>query len=93
MRRTKRASAKSSSSCASATALRCPSLLKSEGAAVPVIAARVQAGATIYADEASHWDVLHSRYLTKRINHSEAYSDGEACTNMARVILLAPAPR
>jgi hypothetical protein len=26
---------------------------------------------------------LHARYLTKRINHSVAYSDGEACTNMA----------
>jgi transposase-like protein len=60
-----------------------PFVAKSEGAAVPVIAARVQEGATIYADEAAHWDVLHSRYLTKRINHSEAYSDGEACTNMA----------
>jgi hypothetical protein len=27
--------------------------------------------------------VLHALYLTKRINHQEAYSDGEACTNMA----------
>ena len=26
---------------------------------------------------------LHARYLTKRINHSLAYSDGEACTNQA----------
>jgi hypothetical protein len=26
---------------------------------------------------------LHSRYLTKRINHQENYSDGEACTNQA----------
>jgi hypothetical protein len=26
---------------------------------------------------------MHARYLTKRINHSESYSDGEACTNMA----------
>lgn len=40
-------------------------------------------GSTIYADEASHWDALHARYLTKRINHSECYSDGDACTNMA----------
>jgi hypothetical protein len=26
---------------------------------------------------------LHARYLTKRINHSEAYSTPEACTNQA----------
>lgn len=37
----------------------------------------------IHADEASHWDVLHERFVTLRINHSEAYSDGETCTNQA----------
>jgi ISXO2-like transposase domain len=37
----------------------------------------------VHADEATHWDQLHSRYETKRINHSLAYSDGEACTNQA----------
>lgn len=26
---------------------------------------------------------MHARYLTKRINHSEVYSDGESCTNQA----------
>jgi transposase-like protein len=35
------------------------------------------------ADEASHWDSLHASFLTKRINHSECYSDGVACTNWA----------
>jgi hypothetical protein len=30
---------------------------------------------TFYADEASHWDALHGRWPTRRINHSEAYSD------------------
>src|ERR1700733_827069 len=55
----------------------------SEDAAVPTIRARVADGSTIHADEAAHWDQLHARYLTKRINHSEAYSDGEACTNQA----------
>lgn len=39
--------------------------------------------ARIHADEAAHWDVLHARFETKRINHSEAYSDGEVCTNQA----------
>jgi len=56
---------------------------KTEGEALSVIAKRVEAGATIHADEAAHWDGLHSLYLTKRINHSENYSDGEACTNQA----------
>ena len=56
---------------------------KSEGASVPAIAKHVEAGSIVHADEAAHWDVLHSRYLTKRINHSESYSDGEACTNQA----------
>lgn len=56
---------------------------KAEGEALPTIAARVNGGSTVYADEAAHWDALHSLYLTKRINHSQSYSDGEACTNQA----------
>jgi transposase-like protein len=60
-----------------------PFVFPSEDAAVPTIRERVAIGSTIHADEASHWDVLHARYLTKRINHSEAYSDGNACTNQA----------
>lgn len=39
--------------------------------------------ARIYADEASHWDVLHARFETYRINHSEAYAIGDRCTNQA----------
>lgn len=60
-----------------------PFVAASEAAGVPVIAANVADGSTIYADEASVYDALHARFLTKRINHSEAYSDGQACTNMA----------
>jgi transposase-like protein len=56
---------------------------KSEDAAVPTIRDRIATGSIVYADEASHWDQLHARYLTKRINHSHAYSDGDACTNLA----------
>ena len=41
---------------------------------------------TLHADEATHWDALHSLNLTKRINHSESYSDGEACTNQAELL-------
>lgn len=56
---------------------------KTEAAAVPHVEATVHPGATIHADEAMHWDRLHALYLTKRINHQDAYSDGQACTNMA----------
>jgi transposase-like protein len=56
---------------------------KSEAEAVPVLRDRIELGSTVYADEASHWDVLHSRYLTKRINHSLAYSTDDANTNQA----------
>lgn len=60
-----------------------PFVFKSEDASVMKIARTVAPGSTIYADEATHWDALHARFLTKRINHSESYSDGEACTNQA----------
>lgn len=39
--------------------------------------------ARVHADEATHWDVLHQRFQTFRINHSEAYSDNGICTNQA----------
>ena len=50
---------------------------------MPLIETKVAAGSTVYADEATAWNPLHDRYTTKRINHSECYSDGEACTNHA----------
>ena len=56
---------------------------KSEAEGVAHVAACVEAGAVIHADEASHWDALHSRYEARRINHSVAYSLDGACTNMA----------
>ena len=56
---------------------------KTEAAGVPFIMATVAAGSTIHADEASHWDNLEAKFLTRRINHSEAYSTPEACTNAA----------
>ena len=60
-----------------------PFVVKAEADGVARIAATVQAGSVIFADEASHWDALHGRFETKRINHSEAYSTADACTNMA----------
>ena len=60
-----------------------PFVFKTEGESVPTIEARVHPNAIIHADEAVHWDRLHMFYLTKRINHQESYSDGDACTNQA----------
>ena len=62
-----------------------PFVAKSRSAGVPMmIAANVAEGSTIFADEASSWDDLEARFLTKRINHSVCYSDGNSCTNMGK---------
>jgi transposase-like protein len=60
-----------------------PFVFNSEAASLQTIAERVEAGSIIHADEATHWDRLHALYLTKRINHEQAYSDEDACTNQA----------
>ena len=60
-----------------------PVVVDHEGESVPTIRARVESGSTVYADEASSWDVLHGSYETKRINHSVAFVDEDACTNQA----------
>ena len=60
-----------------------PFVFPSEGAAVSTIEARVDASATVHADEATHWDRLHASFLTKRINHNQYYSAEGACTNQA----------
>jgi hypothetical protein len=60
-----------------------PHVCRSEELSLPAIQERVVPGSVIYADEASCWDALHARYLTLRVNHSEAYSTHEACTNQA----------
>ncbi|WP_067737844.1 IS1595 family transposase [Novosphingobium naphthalenivorans] len=56
---------------------------KSEAKGGEVIAASIHHMSTVHADEASHWDNLHAKFDTKRINHSLSYSDGIACTNQA----------
>jgi transposase-like protein len=58
-------------------------VVSSEHGAVPMVRSTVAEGSTIYADEGSSWDVLHQDFATRRINHSECYSDGQACTNGA----------
>lgn len=60
-----------------------PMVFDDEGDALAAIYARVQPNSTIYADEANCWDALHAVYNTKRINHSVAFKDKDACTNQA----------
>ena len=60
-----------------------PMVFKSESAALGWIKSRLLPGTVLNADEAASWDALSSKYEMRRINHEEAYSDGEACTNMA----------
>lgn len=54
-----------------------------EAQGVHTVTANVSAGSTVYADEASHWDKLAAHFPIKRINHKEAYSKDDACTNQA----------
>lgn len=60
-----------------------PFVFEDEGDAMREIPQRVANGSTVYADEASCWDALHARFNTKRINHSVAFKDEDACTNQA----------
>jgi transposase-like protein len=60
-----------------------PFVAQSEAAGVPIVRSRVANGSTVYADEAAHWDELHARFLTKRINHSVEYANGDVSTNQA----------
>jgi len=60
-----------------------PAVFRNEVDALAFIRQRVNEGTTLYADEAGSWNDLHSRFEMFRINHQEAYSDGQACTNEA----------
>jgi hypothetical protein len=60
-----------------------PAVFRTEGQALDWIKSRVQVGTVVNADEAAGWDGLSKRFEMRRINHQEAYSDGEACTNWA----------
>jgi transposase-like protein len=59
-------------------------VVKREGDAVDQIAKRVKPGTIVHADEARSWDPLHYEgFEMRRINHQQAYSDNDACTNGA----------
>jgi transposase-like protein len=60
---------------------------KTEADGVSFVSKVVRPGSIIHADEASHWDALHAKFETMRINHSEAYSFNGACTNQAESFL------
>lgn len=56
---------------------------RTEGDGVDHAKQVVSRGATLHADEATHWDALHDGWKTCRINHSEAYSCNGTSTNQA----------
>lgn len=58
-------------------------VFESEAASVGFIKARVERGTVLHADESAAWNPLHATFETKRINHQEAYSLDDACTNQA----------
>ena len=60
---------------------------RQEADGVDFVAKVVQPGSVVHADEAAHWDALHAKFQTYRINHSEAYSLNGACTNQAESFL------
>ena len=60
-----------------------PTVTKTEAEGVELAARNVSRMATLSADEASHWDLLHAGWNVERVNHSEVYSDHGKHTNMA----------
>jgi transposase-like protein len=51
-----------------------PFVSTSEAHGVLIADRAVKPGSTMIADEARHWDALHAKFATQRINHTEAYS-------------------
>lgn len=58
-----------------------PLVCKSEAEGVELAMRHVSRSASISADEASHWDLLHAGWPVERVNHSLAYSDHGKHTN------------
>ena len=59
-----------------------PFVAMSEVEGVQLANGNVSRMATMSADEASHWDMLHNGWNVERVNHSEIYSDHGKHTNM-----------
>lgn len=62
-----------------------PGVFPSESAALSFIRNRVERGTVVNADESASWNDLHARFEMCRINHQEAYSSADACTNWAEL--------
>jgi len=60
-----------------------PFVTMSEAEGVALVTENVARTATLSADEAGHWDMLHAGWSVDRVNHSEAYSDHGKHTNWA----------
>lgn len=60
-----------------------PAVFKHESHALDWISRRVAKDTILHADEAPSWNKLHARFEMKRIDHQQAYADGESCTNWA----------
>jgi hypothetical protein len=60
-----------------------PVVTMSEADGVALVNENVDRMATLSADEASHWGMLHACWSVDRVNHSEAYSDHGKHTNWA----------
>jgi transposase-like protein len=60
-----------------------PVVTMAEAEGVALVTANVDRMATLSADEASHWDMLHAVWSVDRINHSVSYSDHGKHTNWA----------
>ncbi|MFL9503617.1 IS1595 family transposase [Rhodopseudomonas palustris] len=60
-----------------------PIVTMSEADGVALVNDNVDRMATLSADEASHWDMLHMGWSVDRVNHSEVYSDHGKHTNWA----------
>jgi len=60
-----------------------PVVTMAEADGVAVVNENVDRMATLSADEASHWDILHAGWNVDRVNHSEVYSDHGKHTNWA----------
>lgn len=58
-----------------------PFVVKAESEGVALAMENVDRMATMSADEASHWDLLHTGWSVDRVNHSLAYSDHGKHTN------------
>jgi len=59
-----------------------PFVTMNEADGVVLVNENVDRMATLSADEASHWDLLHAGWDVDRVNHSEIYSDHGKHTNM-----------